>query len=114
MTRSQLIAHLARRCESLSHQDAETAVKVLLEHLTAHLAGGGRVEIRGFGAFSVRPRRARLGRHPLTGAPVARPATHAVHFRPGKALRSGPENRSEGPARPKRGDSGAPPPDPAS
>ena len=87
VTRSQLIARLAKRSEALSHGDVEVAVKMMIEHLTAQLAGGGRVEIRDFGAFSVRPRRGRLRRNPRTGAPVEKPATHAVHFRAGKALR---------------------------
>ena len=87
MTRSQLIARLAKKRESLSHADVEAAVKTMLEHLAAHLAGAGRIEIRDFGGFSLRPRRSRLGRNPRTGAPVARPAGYGVHFRPGRALR---------------------------
>ena len=61
--------------------------RVTRSQLMAHLGGGGRIETRGFGAFSVRPRRGWLGRNPGTGTPVERPATHAVHFRAGKALR---------------------------
>ena len=87
VTRSQLIARLVKRSEALSHGDVRAAVKMMIEHLVAHLGGGGRIEIRGFGAFSVRPRRGWLGRNPGTGTPVERPATHAVHFRAGKALR---------------------------
>ena len=87
MTRSQLIARLAKRRESLSNADVEVAVKSMLEHLAEHLAGGGRIEIRGFGSFSLRPRRARLARNPRTGAPVSTPAEYVVHFKPGKALR---------------------------
>ena len=87
VTRSQLIARLAKRSEALSHGDIEAAVKMMLAHLAAQLAGGGRIEIRGFGAFSVRPRRGGLRRNPRTGTPVERPSTHAVHFRAGKALR---------------------------
>ena len=87
MTRSQLIARLAKKRESLSHADVEAAVKTMLEHLAAHLAGAGRIKIRDFGSFSLRPRRARLGRNPRTGAPAARPAGYGVHFRPGRALR---------------------------
>ena len=87
VTRSQLIACLAKRSEVLSHGDVEAAVKIMIEHLAAQLAGGGRIEIRGFGAFSVRPRRGGLRRNPGTGALVERPATQAVHFRAGKALR---------------------------
>ena len=87
MNRSQLIARLAQQRESLSHGDVEAAVKTMLEHMTGHLADGGRIEIRGFGSFSVRYRRPWLGRDPRTGAAVAVPVKHAVHFKPGKALR---------------------------
>ena len=87
MRRSQLIARLAQQRESLSRGDVEAAVKMMLEHMGGHLAGGGRIEIRGFGSFSVRYRRPRLARNPRTEATVAVPAQHAVHFKPGKALR---------------------------
>ena len=60
----------------------------MLEHLAAHLAGGGRIEIRDFGSFSLRHHRPRLGRNPRTGAPVARPGGHGEHFKLGGALRS--------------------------
>ena len=79
----------AARHFGISRGDIEAAVKTMLEHMAGHLAGGGRIEIRDFGSFSVRYCRARLGRNPRTGAPVARSAGYAVHFRPGKALREG-------------------------
>ena len=88
MIRSQLIARLAQHREALSRSDIEAAVKTMLEHMGEHLASGGRIEIRDFGSFSVRYRRPRLGRNPRTGAAVARPAGHVVHFKPGKALRA--------------------------
>ena len=97
MRRSQLIARLAQQCESLSHGDVEAAVKMMLEHMGGHLAGGGRIEIRGFGSFSVRYRRPRLARNPRTGAAVAVPVQHAVHFKPGKALRERVDDRGGGP-----------------
>ena len=87
MNRSQLIARLAQQREALSHGDVEAAVKTMLEHMVGHLAGEGRIEIRGFGSFSVRYRRPRLSRNPRTGAAVTVPTQHAVHFKPGKALR---------------------------
>ena len=65
--------------------------------MTGHLAGGGRIEMRDFGSFSVRYRRARLGRNPRTGAPVARPAGHVVHFKVGKALRERVDARRNAP-----------------
>ena len=103
MRRSQLIARLAQQRESLSHGDVEAAVKTMLEHMGGHLAGGGRIEIRGFGSFSVHYRRPRLARNPRTGAAVAVPAQHAVHFKPGKAIRErvdGGKNGGAGPPGP--------------
>ena len=97
MNRSQLIARLAQQRESLPHGDVEAAVKTMLEHMTGHLADGGRIEIRGFGSFSVRYRRPWLGRDPRTGAAVAVPVKHAVHFKPGKALRERVDARGDGP-----------------
>ena len=60
---------------------------MVLKHMAACLAGGGRIEIRGFGSFSVRFRRARVGRNPRTGTPVSLPARYAPNFKPGKRLR---------------------------
>ena len=87
MIRSQLIARLAQQRDALSLGDIEAAVKTMLEHMAGHLAGGGRIEIRGFGSLTLRHHRARIARNPRTGEPVARPASHVVHFKPGKALR---------------------------
>ena len=78
MTRSQLVARLAKRRESLSNADVEVVVKSMIEHL----AGGGRIEIRGFGSFSLRPRRAQLARNPRTGellGALADPASALVY-----------------------------------
>ena len=61
---------------------------MMLEHMAACLSGGGRIEIRGFGSFSLRFRRARLGRNPRTGAPVSLPGRYAPYFKPGKNLRN--------------------------
>ena len=87
MIRSQLIARIAQHCEHLSHGDVERAVKTMLGHMAEHLASGERIEIRGFGSFSLRRHRARRARNPRTGSPVVIPARHVVHFVPGKALR---------------------------
>ena len=95
MIRSQLIARLAQHREALSRSDIEAAVKTMLEHMGEHLASGGRIEIRDFGSFSVRYRRPRLGRNPRTGAAVARPAGHVVHFKPGRALRERVDGRRD-------------------
>lgn len=87
MTRSELIAKLASRFPQLTRQDADLSVKVLLEAISDHLAGGGRVEIRGFGSFGVHNRPARLGRNPKTGERVRVPEKRAPHFKSGVELR---------------------------
>ena len=68
-------------------------MKTMLAHMAEHLASGGRIEIRGFGSFSLRHHRARRARNPRTGAPVARPARYVVHFKPGRALRERVDTR---------------------
>lgn len=87
MTKSELIERVAEKQPQLAYRDVELAVKAILEHVADCLAGGGRVEIRGFGSFSLHFRARRLGRNPKTGAPVSLPAKHAPHFKPGKELR---------------------------
>ena len=87
MTKSQLIERVAHRQSLLAGRDVELAVKVMLEHMTACLAGGGRIEIQGFGSFSLHFRRARAARNPKSGAAIALPARYAPHFKPGRALR---------------------------
>ncbi|KAA6181538.1 integration host factor subunit beta [Thiohalocapsa marina] len=87
MTRTDLIERLAARQPDLGAEDVALAVKTLVEQLTEALVRGERIEIRDFGAFSLRQREARIGRNPRTGEPVAVPARRAVHFRAGKALR---------------------------
>ena len=87
MTRSALIERMARKHPGLAERDVELAVKMMLEQMTACLAGGGRIEIRGFGSFTLRFRPARIGRNPATGTAVALPARYAPHFKPGKKLR---------------------------
>ncbi|MBK1718142.1 integration host factor subunit beta [Thiocystis violacea] len=87
MTRSELIALLASRQEHLPERDVESAVKAILGRMTDALAGGERIEIRGFGSFSLHYRPARLARNPRTGAAVALSGKYAPHFKPGKELR---------------------------
>ncbi len=87
MTKSELIERIAEKIPQLSCQDVELAVKALIEHMVERLASGERIEIRGFGSFSLRFRPARIGRNPKTGAPAALPPKHVPHFKPGKALR---------------------------
>jgi len=87
MTKSELIEILSRRQPHLKAEDVDLAVKSLLEMMGASLAQGDRIEIRGFGSFSLHYRPPRLGRNPKTGDSVALPAKHVPHFKPGKELR---------------------------
>ncbi|ERJ18709.1 integration host factor subunit beta [Salinisphaera shabanensis T35B1] len=87
MTKSELIERLVQRQAHMSHRDVELAVKLLLDDVIAELAEGGRVEIRGFGSFSVHHRPARRGRNPKTGESVDIPRKYVPHFKPGKELR---------------------------
>ena len=87
MIRSELISQLAEENPHLTQRDVERVVAVILETVCESLAGGGRVELRGFGAFSVRARPARSGRNPRTGEPVEVRAKAAPFFKSGKELR---------------------------
>ena len=87
MTKSELIERIAQRQSQLVYRDVELAVKTILEHMAGCLAGGGRIEIRGFGSFSLHFRSGRVGRNPKTGTPVSLPAKYVPHFKPGKRLR---------------------------
>jgi len=87
MTRADLIAALTGRQTGLNERDVDLAVKVMLGQMADALASGERIEIRGFGSFTLHERPARMGRNPKTGAPVAVPARYSPHFKPGKELR---------------------------
>ena len=87
MTKSELIEILSRRQPHLKSDDVDLAVKSLLEMMGGALAQGERIEIRGFGSFSLHYRPPRLGRNPKTGDSVALPGKHVPHFKPGKELR---------------------------
>lgn len=87
MTRSDLIARLAELNPQLQAKDAEYAVKVILDSLSATLSRGGRVEVRGFGSFGLNYRPPRQGRNPKTGDKVKVPAKYVPHFKAGKELR---------------------------
>ncbi len=87
MTKSELIERLIDRHEQLSVKDVELAVKTMLDHMTEALSGGERIEIRGFGSFSLHYRAPRVGRNPKTGQSVELDAKHVPHFKPGKDLR---------------------------
>jgi integration host factor subunit beta len=87
LTKSELIVRLAARNPRLAARDADEAVKLILDMLGASLAQGGRIEIRGFGSFSLNYRPARVGRNPKSGERVEVPAKHVPHFKAGKELR---------------------------
>ena len=87
MTKSELIDHIAGNQTQLSSKDVELAIKAILEYMSQVLSGGGRIEIRGFGSFSLHYRVARVGRNPKTGTPVALSGKYVPHFKPGKELR---------------------------
>jgi integration host factor subunit beta len=88
MIKSELITLLAKRQPSMLPQDVELAVNCLLDNFYEALAAGERIEIRGFGAFSVHHLSARQARNPKTGEAVLTPAKARVHFKPGKELRN--------------------------
>jgi integration host factor subunit beta len=87
MTKSELIARLAERFPQLVAKDADFAVKMMLDALTAALANGDRIEIRGFGSFALNYRPPRLGRNPKSGDKVDVPEKYVPHFKAGKELR---------------------------
>ena len=87
MTRSDLVEALAERFGQLTHRDAEFAVKAWLEAMSDALARGHRIELRGFGSFTISHRPPRMGRNPRSGEQVAIPEKRVPHFKPGKALR---------------------------
>ena len=87
MTKSELIELLAKRQPHLKADDVDLAVKSLLEMMGGALATGERIEVRGFGSFSLHFRPPRTGRNPKTGDAVALAGKHVPHFKPGKELR---------------------------
>ena len=93
MTKSELIEVLSRKQLQLAYKDIELAVKTILEYMSSSLSNGERIEIRGFGSFSLHYRPARSGRNPKSGEPVSLPAKYVPHFKPGKELRERVNNR---------------------
>lgn len=91
MTRSDLVTLLAERFPHINQRDTEFAVKTILDAMGDALARGHRIEIRGFGSFSISRRPPRMGRNPRTGEQVPIPEKRVPHFKPGKALREAVE-----------------------
>ena len=87
MTKSELIEKIACRQGHLPYKDIELSMKNLLDQMSDALAAGERIEIRGFGSFSLHVRSPRVGRNPRTGEKVTVPAKVTPHFKPGKELR---------------------------
>jgi|SRR5690606_29787281 integration host factor subunit beta len=87
MTKSELVEIIASKQTQLSVKDVELAVKTLIDLMSNTLASGQRIEIRGFGSFSLHYRASRLGRNPKTGEAVKLDAKYVPHFKPGKELR---------------------------
>ncbi len=94
MTRSDLVLQLAERFGQLTHRDTEFAVKTIIDAMSGALAKGHRIEIRGFGSFSINRRPPRIGRNPRSGAKVVIPEKLVPHFKPGKALREAVDARA--------------------
>lgn len=96
LTKSDLIDSLIRRQSHLPPKDVELAVKSILEKMSQELASGDRIEIRGFGSFSLHFREPRIGRNPKSGDAVALRGKHVPHFKPGKELRERVNNGTGG------------------
>ena len=87
MIRSELLIALARENPELRAEEVERVLDVFFDEISDRLASGGRVELRGFGAFSTRQREARQGRNPRTGETVSVPGKSVPYFKPGKEMR---------------------------
>lgn len=101
MTRAELIDELAVK-GPLSHKQADVVVETILDAMKGAIAQGDRIEIRGFGVFSLRLRRPRRARNPRTGEPLVSSERRAAHFKPGKEIKSllaamDPDEESESP-----------------
>ena len=95
MNRSDIVELLAERFAQLTQRDVDSAVTSILDAMNGALVQGHRIELRGFGSFSVIYRAPRLGRNPRSGAPVEIPEKRVPHFKPGKALRENVDRRTE-------------------
>jgi integration host factor subunit beta len=99
MTKSELIEIIGRKQKHLPAKDVELAVKHILEVMSDSLSSGERIEIRGFGSFSLHFRPPRMGRNPKTGEAVALSGKHVPHFKPGKDLRERVNDGRDNPIR---------------
>lgn len=92
MTKSELVTRLSKRFPNLLQRDLENLVNIFLEEISSALASGGRVELRGFGAFSIRKREPRKARNPKNGQEVKIGERASIYFRTGKELREAVKN----------------------
>ena len=99
MTKSELIELISRKQNHLAAKDIELAVKMVLERMSTALSTGRRIEIRGFGSFSLHFRPPRQGRNPKTGEAVALSGKYVPHFKPGKDLRERVNDGADQPIR---------------
>ena len=106
MTKSELIERIMMHQSQLSSKDVELAVKTMIEQMSQTLAQGQRIEIRGFGSFSLHYRAPRIGRNPKTGESVGLTGKYVPHFKPGKELRDR-VNRGLSGSRPPEADAAA-------
>ena len=88
MSKSELIERLVEKNARLSAKDVDESVKAVLDAMIQAMAGGSRIEIRGFGSFSLNYRPERVGRNPKSGASVVVPAKYVPHFKAGKEMRA--------------------------
>lgn len=100
MTKSQLIEKLVDKNPQLSVRDLELVVKSLIDQMSESLANGERIEIRGFGSFSLHYRAPRVGRNPKTGESVTLNGKYVPHFKPGKELRERANSGQDKPIKP--------------
>jgi integration host factor subunit beta len=87
ITKSELIEKISLKQNHLAYKDIELSIKSIIEQMSTSLSQGGRIEIRGFGSFSLHFRPPRIGRNPKTGDAVSLPGKYVPHFKPGKELR---------------------------
>lgn len=87
LTKSELIERIVAKQTLLTAKDVELAVKTIVEQMSESLSNGGRIEIRGFGSFSLHYREPRVGRNPKTGEAVTLVGKYVPHFKPGKELK---------------------------
>ena len=94
LNRSELITKLANKFSSYTTSDIDYSVKKILEHISKSLYSGDRIEIRGFGTFSLHDHNSRTARNPKTGELVALEKRYSIHFKPSKELKSRVDNKN--------------------